>query len=241
MINSRNLCLVFLVSMIWLGVTGAVFAEEPSKEFWPEVDLWLRLTPAWRISMFVPISKNIETDYREGNLILQADYVWAMTKKIISMRLMDENLALMMKTMMLRGGYLEGRSLGDQGQAYSEKSLYIELHRRMPFQGRVLVSHRLRTDFRWLGDNLEFSSRLRYRLMIEKEFPTDRFSFVPFVSVEPYYDSRYAIVNRFRLIAGTSVAWSLRYALEGNITYQYDSRSSVTNLYALNVILHAYL
>jgi hypothetical protein len=25
-----------------------------------------------------------------------------------------------------------------------------------------------------------------------------------------------------------------------NITYQYDSRSSVTNLYALNVILHLF-
>jgi hypothetical protein len=36
------------------------------------------------------------------------------------------------------------------------------------------------------------------------------------------------------------VAWSPRFALEGNITYQHDSRSSVTDLYALNVILHVY-
>jgi hypothetical protein len=28
--------------------------------------------------------------------------------------------------------------------------------------------------------------------------------------------------------------------LEANITYQHDSRASVTNLYALNVILHLY-
>ena len=31
-----------------------------------------------------------------------------------------------------------------------------------------------------------------------------------------------------------------RYALEGNITYQHDSRSSVTNLFALDVILHVF-
>jgi hypothetical protein len=112
--------------------------------------------------------------------------------------------------------------------------------REIPAQGHVLVSHRLRTDLRWLGDDYEFSTRLRYPLMVEKEFEVGRTSLVPYVNVEPYYDSRYGIVNRVRLIGGTSVAWSPRFALEGNITYQNDSRSSVTNLYALNVILHLY-
>jgi hypothetical protein len=36
------------------------------------------------------------------------------------------------------------------------------------------------------------------------------------------------------------VAWTPRVALEGNFTYQYDSESSITNVYALNVILHVY-
>jgi hypothetical protein len=31
---------------------------------------------------------------------------------------------------------------------------------------------------------------------------------------------------------------SSTFALEANITYQHDSKSSVTNLYALNIILH---
>ncbi|MGE5362276.1 MAG: hypothetical protein ACM3NQ_24930 [Bacteroidales bacterium] len=35
---------------------------------------WLRL------SLFVPISKNIETHYREGNLIAQADYAWGKSR-----------------------------------------------------------------------------------------------------------------------------------------------------------------
>jgi hypothetical protein len=239
--HKRYLHLVCQALMIWLGATGTAFADEPSKEFWPEVDLWLRLTPAWRVSMFVPISRNIKTDYREWNLIMQADYAWARTKRLITMRLMDENLAMMMNTMMVRGGYLIGRSFDDHGHTYNEEMVFIELHQRIPFKGRVLLSHRLRTDLRWLGDDPEFSYRFRYRLMVEKEFDAGRFSLVPYVNVEPYYDSRYAIVNRVRLIGGTSVAWSLRYALEGNITYQYDSRSSVTNLYALNVILHVFL
>ena len=82
--------------------------------------------------------------------------------------------------------------------------------------------------------------RWRYRLMIEREIAKGRTSIVPFVNVEPYYDSRYDTVNRVRIIPGASVSWAPRYAIEGNVTYQHDTRSSVTNLVALNVILHVY-
>jgi hypothetical protein len=47
-------------------------------------------------------------------------------------------------------------------------------------------------------------------------------------------------VNRIRLIGGASAVWSPRFSLEGNITYQHDSKQSNPNLYALNVILHLF-
>jgi len=229
-----------LTLMVWLGATCAAVADEPSYEFWPEIDVWWRLSPAWRLSMFLPLSKNIETDYREGNLILQADYAWGKGSRLYKARLLDESRAREMNTWMARGGYLGGRSLDDQGQNYRENTIFLELHNRTPIKGDVLLSNRLRTDLRWLGDDPEFSYRLRYRLMVEKEFEAGRASIVPYVNIEPYYDSRYGTVNRVRLIGGVTGSWSRRYALEGNITYQHDSRSSVTNLYALNLILHLY-
>jgi len=106
----RTGCAAFLV---WLLSAGAAGADPPSKEFWPEIDTWLRLSPAWRLSVFVP-----------------------------------------------------------------------------------------------------------------------------YLSVEPYFDSRYDSVNRVRLATGASVAWSRRAAIETNVTYQYDSHSSTKELFALNVILH---
>jgi hypothetical protein len=236
----RHLRLFCLALIIWLGATGAAIADEPSYEFWPEIDLWWRLSPAWRLSMFVPLSQNIETKYREGSLILQTDYAWGKPSRPYITRLVDENRAREMNAWMVRGGYLSGRSLGDRGQTYTENTMFLELHRRVPLVGDVLLSHRLRTDLRWLGEDPEFSYRWRYRLMAEKEFKVGQTSIVPYVSIEPYYDSRYATVNRVRLIGGVAGSWSPRYALEGNITYQNDSRSSVTNLYALNVILHLY-
>jgi hypothetical protein len=102
-------------------------------------------------------------------------------------------------------------------------------------------SHRLRSELRWLGSgDAEFSTRWRYRLMVEKELIAGRTSFVPYVSVEPYFDSRYETVNRLRLIGGTSVVWSPRAAIETNVTYQHDSHSSTKELLALNVILHVF-
>ena len=58
---------------------------------------------------------------------------------------------------------------------------------------------------------------------------------------EGFYDSRYETVNRVRVVGGATVAWTSLIALEGNFTYQYDTRASITNVYALNVILHLFL
>jgi hypothetical protein len=226
--------------VVWLLAAGSAAGDELQREFWPEVDIWWRVSPAWRLSLFVPVSKNIETDYREGNLIVQGDYAFGEGKRAHKRRLMDESRAQNMKTFLVRGGYLGGRSLGDQGDEYTEHTALAELHVRTPFKGGVLLQQRLRTDVRWLGAAPEFSTRWRYRLQAEKEYQMGRTSLVPYLSVEPYYDSRYDTVNRVRLIQGATVAWSPRIALEGNFTYQYDSRSSTRHLAALNVILHVY-
>jgi hypothetical protein len=225
--------------LIWLAAAAVAGAEPPSKEFWPEIDTWFRVSNAWRVSVFVPISKNLETHYREGNLILQADYAFEESSR--KRRLVDEDRAQTMKFWLVRGGYLGGKSLGDDGAEYTERTAFGELHLRLPLKGGVLLSHRLRSELRWLGScDAEFSTRWRYRLMAEKELTAGRTSFVPYVSVEPYYDSRYETVNRVRLIGGTSVVWSPRAAIETNVTYQHDSHSSVKDLLALNVILHVF-
>ena len=230
--------LTFMLGLFILQVPAK--AQESTTEFWPEVDVWLRVSPEWRFSVFVPVSKNIETKYREGNLILQADYAWGKTKRPQIRRLLDENLVQIMKPYLGRAGYLGARSLDDKGEAYNEKMAFAEFHLRTPFKGQVLISHRVRPECRWIGDENDFSTRLRYRFMIEKEYKIRLLSLVPYVNVEPYYDSRYSTVNRIRAIGGATITWSNRYAIESNFTYQYDSKSSVTHLYALNVILHVY-
>lgn len=227
--------------MVWLVTVDTAFAQDDTNfEIWPETDIWYKVTPAWRFSAFAPVTRYVESEYREFNLYLQVDYSWGHTKRTHIRRLLDENRAGKLKTWMVRPGYMGGWSLGDHTENYTEDMLFVDLHKRIPIAGAILLSHRVRPDFRWVGQNAVFSYRFRYRLMVEKELISGNTSIVPYVNVEPYYDSRYDFFNRVRVIGGAAVACKSRFAFEGNITYQYDSKAAFTHIYALNLIFHLY-
>jgi Protein of unknown function (DUF2490) len=244
-IKGNEMSLKFCLRLICLGLFlsfGAInnsHAQNTSFEFWPEADIWYRLNPSWRLSAFIPITKYYESKERDVNIYLQADYAWGKTKHVIIRKMMDDNKAQQIKGFMARGGFMEGWSLADHGESYREDMLFAEIHRRIPLRGNILLSNRLRSDFRWLGkDSAEFSYRIRFRIMLEKEFELKRSSIIPYINAEPYFDSRYSTFNRVRLIGGTTVSWGPRLALESNFTYQLDSKSSVTHVYATNIIVH---
>jgi hypothetical protein len=230
-------CLIFLISICAIN-TGV--AQNSSLELWPESDIWFRLNPSWRFSSYIAITKYFESKDRDLNITLQADYAWGHAKNPYFGRLQDERRGQSMKTWLLRAGFMEGRSLHDHGENYNEEMAIAEIHKRVPIKNEGLLSLRFRTDYRWLGSNSDFSYRLRFRMMFEKEFKSGRRSFVPYINAEPFWDSRYSIVNRFRIIGGSTVSWGDLLAFEGNFTYQYDSKSSIENVYALNIILHLF-
>ena len=232
--------LILIGFIISLSFTCIFYAQNSSFEFWPETDIWYRLNPSWRLSAFIPITKYHESKSRDLNIYLQADYAWGRTKYAFFRRLMDENRAQKLKVWLIRGGYMKGWSLGNNADDYSEDMLFAEIHRRLPMKGEILLSNRFRTDFRWLGQDSKFSYRLRYRVMIEKEYKAGKLSIVPYVNVEPFWDSRYSTFNRIRLIGGSTFTWVPLLALEGNLTYQFDSSYDTNNLFALNLILHLF-
>jgi hypothetical protein len=237
----RSIRFLFPWLLIMLSTGNFIKAQNSAIEFWPETDLWYRLSPSFRFSAFIPVTKYHESQTRDLNVYLQADYSWGHTKKYLYVRLIDEKRRQIMKTWMVRPGYMAGWSLDDPEQGYTEDMLFAEIHKRMPIVGNILHSHRIRTDFRWTGHDPEYSYRIRYRVMLEKEFVSGKTSIVPYFNVEPFYDSRYKKFNRIRVVAGSTFARAGWFALEGNITYQYDSKYYAENLYALNLILHFYL
>lgn len=236
----QNILLICWWLFINLFETLTCVAQNSTLEFWPETDIWYRLSSSWRLSAFIPITKYYESQNRDLNIYLQADYAWGKTKHVLIMRLLDDNAAQQIKGWMVRGGLMEGWSLGENAGEYTEDMLFAEIHRRIPLKGGILFSNRFRTDLRWLGQDSEYSYRFRERIMIEKEYKSGRSSVAPYVNAEVFWDSRYSTVNRVRLIGGATVVWGKRFAWEGNLTYQYDENYSATNLYALNFIIHVF-
>jgi hypothetical protein len=218
-----------------------VSAQKTSYEFWPEADVWFKVIPDLRLSSFSAITRYLESDTRDFNLTLQADYTFGYSKRFFYTKLADQNRAQALKVWMIRGGYMGGWSLYDNAENYKEAMLFMEVHRRILLKRQLLFSQRLRIDNRWVGQEPDYSFRFRYRVMIEKEFLTEKkASIIPYINVEPFWDSRYDLFNRVRVIGGTTVSWKSRFALEGNITYQYDSKMSTNNTLAFNAILHLY-
>jgi hypothetical protein len=225
----------------WLALPGLAPAGETGEEFWPEIDVWIQLDPHFRLSPCVSLSSDLETKYREGVALLQLDYSWKRSgAPLVSRRLFDEVRAAEMNRFMVRAGYLAGKSLDDNGESYSERQTFLELHLRNPLRHGILISHRVRTDLRFIGDDRDFSWRLRYRLQAEKEYQALGTSVVPYGSLEGSFDERYSAVNRIRAIGGTTVALSRHFVAEANITCQYDSHLPASNLFALNAILNVY-
>ena len=215
--------------------------QNSSFELWPETDIWYRLNPSWRLSSFIPLTKYNENDSRDLNVYLHVDYAWGHGLIVINRRMVDQEKEQIMNVWMVRGGFMEGWNLRNNTSNYAEDMLFVELHRRTPIKGDVLLSHRFRVDARWLGEDNVYSHRFRYRLMVEKEFKTSKNSYVPYMNIEPYWDSRYSRFSKTRAIAGLTAMLSPKYAIEGNLTYQYDDTYSTQNLYALNVIFHIFL
>jgi hypothetical protein len=233
--------MVTAVGMIALTLTNNhSLAQDTSFELWPEVDIWYKVTPGLRLSSYAGIARYLESDTRDFNLTIQADHSFGKSKKFFFTRLLDENKAGTMKTWMVRGGYMGGWSLHDKGDSYLEDMLFAEIHGRFLLKHLVLFSWRLRMDNRWLGQDTDYSYRFRYRALFEREFLSGKTSVVPYISVEPFWDSRYNLVNRVRVVGGSTVSWKSRFALEGNVTWQYDSKSSSPNVLAFCAILHLY-
>ncbi len=130
----------------------------------------------------------------------------------------DQNRAQALKVWMARGNYMGGWSFYDQSESYTEDMLFAELHRRLLLKRLVLLSNRIRFENRWVGKDPTFSYRFRYRAMIEKVFLKNNTSLIPYISVEPFWNSRYDSINRVRIIGGTKVSWIHRFSFEGNIT-----------------------
>ena len=173
---------IFL-SVILMCVCSAVRAQT-QQEFWPEVDVFVPITPKVRLIFSATITRVQETRANtEGQVGASIDF---RAKEFLS----------------FRAGYRYGFALKG-GDPYEEHRIILDQTFRRNLPLKVLLSDRNRVDLRFV--NGEFSARYRNRATFEREFTIRRVRVTPYVSGEVFYDSRFDTWNRNRLTVGVQV------------------------------------
>jgi hypothetical protein len=229
---------IFLCPILILLACSEARAQESDtgKQFWPEVDIFVKLSPRFRLFFLATVSKNVEDGELFGSNAFDSQF-GAHIDFIPN------------KHVILRTGYRFGSSIGDTEDPYKENRLITEQTFRRLFKGDVLLSDRNREDFRWV--NGDFSFRYRNRLTLEREFgPFKGLTLTPYASGEVFYDTRHDTWNRNRYAFGCQFPMLRRHAplkmlfperdivLDVYYMRQNDSRSSPRHINAVGLVVN---
>ena len=235
---TRSSILSVLLFLVLTGAPAASAQEATTrKEFWPEVDVYIKVKPKVRLYLIATISKSVEdgelrnAQGYEGQIGVHVDYI--PNKHVI-----------------FRAGYRYGTAVGSNSDPFKEHRLLIEQTLRKLLHGDFLLSDRNREDFRFV--NGDFSFRYRNRVTLEREVHLFKGrSITPYASEEVFYDTRYNTWNRNRFAVG--VQQSLRRGplrkmllperqiiLDLYYMRQNDSRSDIPHVNAIGAALAFY-
>lgn len=203
-------------------------------EFWPELNVFVKLGRDVRTYTIVTPSREFE-DGKRGDLAS-----WQVGQFIeIGLGPLVRSRAEAARRDESRLKYLRLRPgveyVGLPG-ARTEWRIVTELTPRFFLPGEVLLAWRNRGEARWIDG--DFSWRYRTRAWFEREFRVGRSAaLVPYVSAEPFYDSRFDCVVQLRCQFGTAIPVSRRFVPEINYTWQSDdSGGDLQTTHALNLV-----
>jgi hypothetical protein len=182
---------------------------ETRREFWPEVDVFVPLTPKFRLGIIATVTRVEETkEDTEASIGAHIDFT---PRKEIT----------------FRAGYRYGFSLTDS-DSYKEHRIILEQTYRRTIPLTILLSDRNREELRFVNGN--FSGRYRNRLTLEREFSLRKLRLTPYASGEIFYDTRFDTWNRNRLTGGVQVPLKRGFPIIGRLN---PGRIAVLDLYLM--------
>jgi hypothetical protein len=198
------------------AVPAIARAQSAQAEFWPELDVWKRLSPEVQLYFPLSISHSRESSFTEGTVAANLDYRF------------DVHMSV-------RGGVYYIFSISDTSSR--ELRPIGEFSYRWFVGAALRVTDRSRFEVRII--NGVTSWRYRNRVRAERTYNLrENHTVTPYTTLEAGYDSRYDAVNRVRFNVGTEYVFSPRTMLDGYLSYQHDSRAQLTNVYALGLALN---
>lgn len=203
---------------VGLAMTCAVRAET-NHEFWPELDLWFRLTDSMRILLVTAGTRADSGDRTNGEGAAYLDY-----------HLSD--------SISLRTGYDYERNIATSptGQDSFEHRLVLDFNYRWPLGEAGQLLDRTRVDIRDMAG--EISYRVRNRIHYEREFKMTHVTLVPYAHIEAFYDSRFDTISRIRIESGTVIPFGKRFEGDFYVGWQRDTQPPSNNIAGLGVTLN---
>jgi hypothetical protein len=203
------------VASIFLFACLPARAQTSSTEFLPEIDAHLKLNSYFRIYLQAK-------DDREGGDPTQFSvgpsiqlYLKPLLKlKSVKTFDLDDSKS---RAFVLEAGYRYITS----PNAPSENRMETIATFNAPLKAGLRVSDRNRADLDW--KNSKFAWRYRNKLTLERTFSIHSHHLIPYVAVEPFYESQYDKWSTTSLYAGC--LFPIRKHFEFNTYYEHDNNT----------------
>jgi hypothetical protein len=235
----RGACMFLIAGLALLAGAGPARAQDSVRvayQFWPEIDVFVRLSSQARLYFIATPVQEVEdgilgriTDLQIGGFI-EVGLMPFNRRRAARARHDGDNR---MRYLRLRSGI---EHVSPPGDPEGEWRWVTELRPRLPLPAEMLVELRDRLELRSIDGG--FSWRNRLRLWLEREFHVGRGALVPYGSAESFWDSRFDAFTRVRYQLGTVVPINARVAPEVNYTQDRDDVEGMVSItHALNVIV----
>lgn len=208
-----------LAAAITSVASGAAGAAETTKEFWPELQAWWRLSPSTQLLFNPAPTRSRESDERTAvDWGLYLDY-----------RAPNDPASY-------RVGYVYSVSNPTNAQSRStENRIVLDYNYRWKIGEAGQLTDRTRLDLR--DQEGATSQRLRNRLQYEVESRLGEMPFVPYGNIELYYDTRYDTIARYKFELGATFIFSTQVELTPYLGWQTDTQPQRQNVKALGMML----
>jgi hypothetical protein len=190
----------------WLALAALLpcgaAAQGPATEWWPEIDVSYRPAEHQRTFLEVSASTEREASKRDASVGLYQDYLW------------------------LPGGFARGGvryTFSTRDASYREERFLGEVTLSVLTTEHYRLLNRLRGELRTI--NGDWSYRVRERLHFQRvSMATKGLRPAPYVTCEPYYDSRYNTIARIGGRVGVELQFRRPFSVDVYIARQENSR-----------------
>ena len=223
---------VCVVPAAVLLMAGAAAAQEDTRsEFWPELSVYSRLAPTYRLFFNYAPAVSPTDNHAEGALGAALEVGLFPILRSEQAKRFDEDR---LRFLRLRVGLRYAASLPASEESSTEWRGILQLTGRARLPWQVLGSLRNLLELRWLDAGL--SLRYRLRLGFEKDVQVlSDYALTPFLSAEAFYDARFDVWNRVRYRLGVAFPVTRGVSIKAYYARQEELRSQPTHINAFGL------